>query len=121
MVDELGSIENELAPLRSKIARAEYLRKTLRGAAAAGSAPDREVQIEGERFVLHVGPAGMQTVIHTGNLFKLVGPKRFVEMAGMTLAAVEAQCTPDIVAAVVSKTQTGPRSLKLLEKGAAAA
>lgn len=120
MVDELGALEKEIAPWKGKLARADALRKILRGA-VKDRAPAKEIQIEGARFVCLMGSAGLETVINKAMLFKRIGQRLFVEIAGMTVKAITDGCAPDVVAAVTSQEQTGTRSLKIMEKGAGAA
>jgi hypothetical protein len=118
MVDELGGIEKELLPWKGKIARAEALRKALRGAVKT-MPPSKELTFEGEKYVCLLGAAGMQTCINKLMLFKRLGQKLFVDLAGFTLKAIEENCSADVVAAVTSQEQSGTRSLKLMEKGIA--
>lgn len=111
-VDELGSIEKELAPLAGRIARAEQLRKAIRQ-----QTPDATSEIAGERFVAVLGPRGNQTVIRFPALVKKIGAAAYAKVATVTLKALE-EHWPEHAAAVTSQEQTGTRSLKVLERGA---
>lgn len=111
-VDELGSIEKELAPLAGRIARAEQLKKAIRA-----QTPDATSEIAGEHFVAVLGPRANQTVIHFPALVKKIGAAAYAKVATVTLKALE-EHWPGHVAAVTSQEPSGSRSLKVLERGA---
>jgi hypothetical protein len=117
-VDELGALEKELAPWQAKVKRVEQLRKALRES-QPGAAADRELQLQGSRFVAVLGPRGNQTIIDFAALVKRIKAATFAGFATCTLAALEAHVEPTIRAEVTRIEQTGPRSLRVLEKGAA--
>jgi hypothetical protein len=117
MADELGSLEKEMAPFAQKLARIEELRKALRAACPAPA--DIPWTCMGTKFVAMLGPQAMQRTISFGGVVKAIGAKAYAAFATCTLKALEENCEPAVVAAVVSSGATGPRSLKTYEKGSA--
>lgn len=113
-IDELGSIEKELAPYAAKIARAKQLKELIRQ-----QTPDATNEVAGERFVAMFGPRGNQTVINFGALVKRIGAARFAKFATCTLKSLE-ENAPDAITSVTKQEATGPRHLRVLEKGVAA-
>lgn len=112
LIDELGSIEKELAPFAGKIARREALRKEIRA-----KAPDDQKQIEGERFIVTLGERGNETVVDYPALAKKIGFEKYAGFATATLKALAAHVAPGILAHFLRTEQTGSRSLKVFEKG----
>lgn len=117
IVDELGALELELAPLKPKIARLELLKKALR-ANYADSPAAESFLAEGDRFAVAVGERGMESAVNNIKLFQSIGVKPFVSLAHFTLKALEGQIEPSVMLAVVTKEQTGTRTLKVVEKAA---
>lgn len=114
LIDELGSLEKELAPLKVKISRADALRKQLREA-HDGLPAAAETIVSGERFRVIVGPRGNQTYIDYPALLKLVKPAAFCKFATCTLDALRTNVAAELVEKVTRLVQGGPRSLKVLE------
>jgi hypothetical protein len=117
LIDELGDIERELAPLKQKISRAEGLRKLLRAAFADAPAAD-EIKAEGSRYVAVLGPRGNQTIIDYPVLVKGLTAPAFAKFATCTLAALEEHAPAELVARVTSLAATGPRALHVTAKAA---
>lgn len=119
IVDEIGDLEAELAPLKPKQARLDLLRASLRASYDDKPAAD-SFQVEGNRFVVIVGGRGDQKIVNILKLFKRIRAKLFLQIASVTLKAVEA-LPPDVELECVSKSvNTGPRTLKVFAKGRAA-
>lgn len=115
-IDELGSLEKEFAPLRSKLARIEYLRATIRGRYASEPAL-ATFTADGARFVSQIGAKGSVSSVNITRLVKTIGLKAFSLIANVSLKALDAAVAPDVVASVVSVAPTGPRSIRTFEKG----
>lgn len=113
MVDELGSLEEELRPVKSKIARVEVLRRALR-APYLDADPNTTFLSEGSRYRVLIGAAGNESVVNGLLLLKLIGASKFTELATVSLAALQKNCSGDIVGAVVSMAQTGSRKLEVI-------
>lgn len=111
--DELGALEKELAPLAAKIARREALRKEIRA-----KVPDAQSQIDGERFVVQLGERGNKTVCEFPALAKKIGAEAFSRFATATLEQLHERVKPGVLAFFLRNEQTGPRSLKVMERGA---
>jgi hypothetical protein len=114
MVDELGSLEEELAPHKSKLARVEVLRKALR-APYLDADPNTTFLADGERFRALIGAAGNQSYVDGLLLLKLVGAQKFAAAATVSVSALQANFTADIAGAVTRTAQTGVRRLELIE------
>jgi hypothetical protein len=102
LVDELCALENELAPLKPKIARAEALRKALRAAFDASPATESF-----ERLIDHP------------SLIAIGGTKLFLAHARITLGALEEHWPAGVASRVVSLGATGSRKLTTFEIKAA--
>jgi len=113
LTDELGDLEQELAPWRQKFARVEVLRAALRAAFASGDA-GKSFKTEGERWAALIGPMGGVSVVDRPALWKLIGSRKFVEIAAVSIKAITDACGAGVVGAVVSVKPTGPRSLALV-------
>jgi hypothetical protein len=113
MVDELGDLEQETAPYKAKIARAEVIRAAIRGTYKDAS-PAGSYQAHGERWSTLIGPMGNQSVVDTAALYKLAGPKLFLEMASVTLGAITEKGSAALLGAVVSVAMSGPRKLSTI-------
>lgn len=116
MIDELGALEKELAPLAGKIARIECLRRNIRAQVPDSVAAHASYELAGERFVACIGPKGFQTSINAFALVKRIGVAAYAKIATVTLRALE-QHYPGDVAYVTGKERTGPRSLTVMERG----
>lgn len=114
IVDELGALEKELAPLHSKVARLELLRKSLRTHFDASPAAE-PYTAEGTRFVVLVGPRASVATVNIKELAKHIGARAVFGIATCTLKALEGYL--DILPLVVTRALTGSRSLKTFEKG----
>lgn len=110
-IDELGAIEEQLAPLKPKIKRAEALRKVI---AAAVEDPADSKKFDGTRFCALVGARQNQRFIKSmPGLFKLIGKTAFLEVCRVTLDAVEKLVGNEgELAKLIGTAQTGPRDVK---------
>lgn len=113
MVDELGDLEQEIGPHKAKFARVEVLRAAVRSAFTKAD-PGRMYQAAGERWVCLVGKAGNQSIVDKAELLKRIGPAKFCELAGVTVKALEQYVSLEVLGAVVSLEQTGPRIITVV-------
>ena len=121
IVDEIGDLHATLDPLKLKIARLDLLRKALRKHYDDKPA-DSYFTAAGERFEIVVGPRENERKVHVSALIKAIGAKVFQRIASVTLTKLEQEAPHAIAAAgVVTIAPTGSRSLKVTEKGKAAA
>jgi len=119
MVDELGDLEQELEPYKPKFARIDQLRAAIRGVYARAD-PGRSYQPAGERWMVLLGKQGNLSLVDKPQLLKLVGAAKFADIATISLKALEEKCTPDVLGAVVSLEQIGPRMITIVPAPAAA-
>jgi hypothetical protein len=121
MADELGALKKEyallIAPFEKKLPRMNALQKAMQDACPAH--PDQEWVVEGARFGVRLGPRANQRTVNIVALVKKIGAAAFAKFATCTLGALEEHVGADVVKAVVTSAQTGPRKLSTFEKGAA--
>jgi hypothetical protein len=118
-VDELGSLERDLAPFEAKRKRAEQLRAAIR-AEYANAAAEQPFEARGAKFLVQLGPKANERAIDYVKLWKLAGAAVVRKIATVTLKALEASVSADIVAQVVgAPAPTGTRPLKIFERSAA--
>jgi hypothetical protein len=113
MVDELGDLEEEVGPWKAKLARVETLRASIR-AVFARSDPGRMYQAAGERWLCLVGKNGNASIVDKAELLKLLGPAKFAEVASISIKALEENCPKEVLGAVVSLEQRGPRVITVV-------
>jgi hypothetical protein len=116
-VDELGALERELAPFKSKIARVDVLRKAIRTHYADSDAA-KDFTATGEKFYVQVGPKSREAVRNIAALVKAIGTKVFFKIAQVTEKSLEAHLTAPQIADVTTYELTGHRTLKVFEKAA---
>jgi hypothetical protein len=120
LVDELGGVEASLAPHRASIAREDAIRKAIRGY-YDGLPAEIPYEARGERFVVLVGHKAPERKVDPGKLSKLIGLKRFAQLAHVTLKALEGAIAAKdvdagVLTAAVTAERTGTRSLKLFAR-----
>lgn len=121
LIDELGGLEKELAPWQAKIARYGHLKTFVRDFYATADG-GRSFEVHGKQFIVALGPKGNQRSLRVAGLAKALGAKLFTSVASVTFAALTAaKVDPQIVEKYTASAQTGPRTLKIFEKGAAGA
>ncbi len=117
LVDELGALEQLMAPHAQKLARIDMIRKTLREACPA--APDAEWTVDGERFSTVLGMRANASVISFSGVVKAIGAAAYAKFATCTLKALEEHVAPGVRANVISSERSGPRTIKTFERGKA--
>lgn len=115
VVDEIGDLTKELAPLKSKIARREELAKVIRSWAADTDAA-QPFSTEGERFSVLLSPKGNETVVNMVNVWTALGRKKFIQAVTVSLTTLKLLLPEATIASFTSKVQTGSRSLTVQEK-----
>ena|SRR5579875_3900161 len=115
VVDEIGALELELAAVAAKQTRLKQLRERVRDAFAKVDA-ERDFEVQGEKYIATLGPKADERTVDTVLLAKAVGAKRFREIAGVTLKAVET-AFPALLDSVVRYSRTGTRPLKISARG----
>lgn len=119
MVDEIGDLEKELNPLKPKTKRLNNLRTDLRLWYELKPAAE-SFSAEGTRYVAEVGECADENSVDIAALFRLIGPKRFLAIASVTLAAAKEALKPEEFEKIrVHFRYSGPRSIKITEKGIA--
>lgn len=111
LADEYGRLDAELASVREKLKRHEALGKLLR-ASAADKPAELPVTIAGAEYEVTLGSASVRTVIVSiPTLYKKLGRETFLQIANVTLKALQETVHPAIVAALTSQERTGPRKI----------
>lgn len=117
MVDELGALDSELAPLAPKISRAENLRKAIR--AHFDQAPaDQEQTAAGTKYDVLLGEKENASTVDVVKVAQIIGVQQTLAIASCTLKALKA--FPSALVFAVSYARTGTRPLTIRQKGAAA-
>ncbi len=118
LVDELGELEEQLAPFQTKIKRVETLRKELRDWAEQDGVPAPEAcTYHGRLYTAEVTARGFQQRITSiSRVFKLLTPARFLKLCTITLAAIQEHLTAEQYAEVVVQEQTGPRKVRTFRR-----
>lgn len=112
IVDELGALEAELAPIKSKISRSEFLRDMLRKAFVDRDALE-EFQVKGARYIVVLGARAQIRSVSSVKAAELLGDK-FPDVATVSIGAIEKAGLPfEILAACTSSHPIGPRSLRV--------
>jgi hypothetical protein len=117
LVDELGAVEQQLAPYRVAILLEERLRsqiRTLLETFPAGA----PVEVRGERFTALVGCKAIVSTVDNKKAYKAIGQAAFLRAAKLTLAALEREGAD--LTGLVSRDQTGARSLRVFPRTAPA-
>ena len=117
VVDELGQLEKEFAPLKAKSDRIEALRRQLREAFADKDAT-ADFTVEGRQFSVHLGPRAQAQTVNIAKVYKSVGTKIFLQLVSITLKSLQTHA-PTLAHEVVTAGPTGTRPLKISEKAGA--
>lgn len=121
LVDEYGQLEKELAPLKPKLNRLERLAKSFRQLAEEADAAI-PVVFAGRDYEITLSARGPRTMVAPmAAVYKKLGKDLFLQVAGVTISALEAHVHPEIVASLTHEEQTGPRKIDVRAKNAAAA
>jgi hypothetical protein len=117
IIDELGALEAEVAPLNPKLTRIKVLRDSIRERYAKQAA-DKDFVAEGTRYAVAIGACAWETEIDRNKLFKRIGKLAFLKWCGFTVKALK-NFDPEVAELVITKAQTGTRSLDVMAKGTA--
>ncbi|HYY70135.1 MAG TPA: hypothetical protein VE734_10405 [Terriglobales bacterium] len=108
LIDELGAIEEEIAPLKGKIKRAEALRKMM--AAAHTGAAGEGLRLAGKAYVALVSARDTKRYVKSmRGAAKALGMALFYKLATVTLGALEENLPPETCAQLIASEQSGPR------------
>lgn len=117
IVDQIGDLERELSPFKSKITSLEAHRKALR-ALHDQCPPGDTITAAGARYVAILGPCSLQKTVDIPRLVSVIGAKRFQEIASVTIRRVEHALPANNLIEVIDLFPTGPRSLTVSRKAA---
>jgi hypothetical protein len=116
VVDELGQIEQDIAPLKDKEKRASELRAQVR-TWFPKLASVTSTTVEGFKFICTVGAQENQRSIKDiGAVFKLAGSYEFLQRCTFTLKALKEIVTADKFEELTEETRTGTRPVKTFAK-----
>lgn len=117
MVDELGDLERDVQPYRAKLARVEALRAAIRATFGKGD-PALTYQAPGARWLCMVGPCGNQSTVDRAALVEILGPKKFAELANVSVKSLQTAVGADVLGVVVSMQPIGPRPISVVPTSA---
>lgn len=115
-IDELGSLEAELAPIRVKLRRVETLRELIRRHFEKKPAA-KSFEARGKRYFATLGACAWQSEVDYKAVQKALGLAGYAAIAKPTLKALEETLAPDVLARVVAYDYRGARPLKTFEIG----
>ena len=108
VVDEYGALDGEL--VRHKARRMDELGKIIRSWHLDAD-PEAGVSSTGDKYEVFLSAAGMQTrIVDIGEVYRKLGAEVFLEIASVTLKALEAHANPVELALLTKKERTGYRT-----------
>ena len=118
IVDEFGSLDSELAPLKGKLRRHEELAKLVRSW-HADSKKSESVSSTGDSYEVVLSACGMLTRIPSmADVYQALGHARFLTHASVTIKALEQSGLDSAaIAALTEKEQAGYRSVVVRKLG----
>lgn len=113
LIDQLGELDVEIAPLETKKKQAEEIRGQLRGLRPKMK-PEQAFQLEGAKFVAQIGVMGDERKISDMKaVARAVGAEAFMGHCSFTLKKLEELLQSSAkVAALVTTARTGSRTVK---------
>lgn len=109
LVDELGALDEKIRPVAPLIARAESIKKEIRGWMADEPA-DVPFLLSGTRFSASVSAAPPQRFVLVQKLAKILGAKKTLELATVTIKAAE-ELLPAVQLPAVLDSAPGSRRI----------
>lgn len=120
LVDRLGRIEAELAPMKLKQKEATELRALISTWPEADGIPDsRPVIYEGETFAATVTARENRSRADMVKAFLYLGKAKFLELCSVTLEALKKNLSVEELAEVVEVKQDGPRKVNTMIRSGA--
>jgi hypothetical protein len=116
IADELGALDTELAPFKTKYSRAESLRKALREICKDREATSQFV-FEGDNYVVTLGAKSNEKFVRLAAAFKALGKVKFITACSMTIKAITEAVAPEVLPSLVGSEQTGSRNISIQHKG----
>jgi hypothetical protein len=116
LVDELGRIEQQLEPYRVAMLQEDRLRAQIRERFDK-SEPADLFEVVGTEYSALVGARSIVSVVSNTKAMRALGQRKFTEIAKLTLAALER--TKVDLAGIVTREQTGARSLRIFRRATA--
>jgi hypothetical protein len=118
LVDELGSLDQELARLKPKLDRAKWLREVIAGW-YADEKPEAAMLAEGNAYSAIVSPMGnKRTVTSMIAVRKRLGDREFMAHCSIGLGVLDELLTVEELPEFVESERSGPRSVKTVAKAA---
>jgi hypothetical protein len=119
VVDELGQLEQNIAPMKDLEKRASELRAQVRGWFPKLD-PAKSASVEGHKFICTVGSKENQrTIKDIYEVFKLAGSYEFLQRCTFTLKALKEIAPADKFEALTEEGRTGTRPVKTFAKARA--
>ena len=116
LVDLIGTIEPQVAPVTPKIRKLEEARAELRKL-CEDLPPENELRAEGSTHWAILGPRARKRLIDYPKLWKRAGVATMKEIATVTLDAIKTALGEEALASVTHEELTGPRSIKVFARG----
>ncbi len=114
IIDEYGELCRQIASHAPAVARHKQVAAIIQGW-YAGASPLATFQETGKRYTLQVSPCKTERKIASmGKLFALLGKLRFLRLAKITLADLDANVSAEDAQALTKTAPTGHRALKVV-------
>jgi hypothetical protein len=118
LVDELGSLDQELARLKPKVDRAKWLREVIAGW-FVDEKPEAALLADGDKYSAIVSAMGnKRTVTSIVALRKRLGDREFMAHCSIGLGVLDELLTTEELPEFVSTERSGARSVKTVAKAA---
>ncbi len=121
LVDELGALDAQIAPLEDLAKRAAEIRAKVRALYAEESA-DLSFTSEGNKYLCTIGVCGnVRSIVSIPQVFASLGASKFLGACSFTLKKLDELIAPAEVALLVTSARTGTRPVKTFAKARAKA
>jgi len=118
LVDELGTLDAELARLKPKIDRAKWLREVIAGW-YADEKPESAMVANGDKYQAIVSQMGnKRSVISIKEVKRRLGETEFMQHCSIGLGVLDEILTVEELPQFIKTERTGPRSVKTVAKAA---
>jgi hypothetical protein len=118
LVDELGSLDAELARLKPKIDRAKWLRDVIAGW-YTDEAPEAAMMADGNQYSAIISAMGnKRSVISIAAVKRRLGEREFMAHCSIGLGVLDELLTVEELPEFVTSERTGPRGVKTVAKAA---
>lgn len=119
IIDEYGELQRRVDEFRPVAERCAMLARTI-ASWYADEPPEESFVEEGRRYSVQISPRTVKrTIVNMAKLYALVGKAKFLEMATVTLSAVDKHVAAPLHSKFIRAEMTGERRVKAVAKASA--